>query len=132
MFTGQLNQAQRKSFLAMATKMTLADAKVALGEVKVLDGFTADFGDGVAIPPNEVYGPINTEVFDAPASRKTAVLGMLVIAYSDEHFHIDELSVLNEAVTAFNIPADELEPMKAWAQRAAALFNQFYAMVNAE
>jgi len=116
--------------MALATRMALADAQVKPEEVLILEDFTSVFGSDIKIPPNEVYGPVNVDAFDTAQSRKIALLGMLVVAYSDSHFHVDESSVLLDTADAFGIDGPELHQMKTWAQRAAALFNDFHTMTD--
>ena len=131
-FVGRLNDEQRRSFMALATKMALADAKVQPEEVLILEDFTSVFGSDVKIPGDEVYGPTNVEAFDTLQSRKIALLGMLAVAYSDSHFHVDESTVLSDTAALFELDGQELHKMKTWAQRAAALFRDFHEMVDVE
>ena len=118
--------------MALVTKMALADAKVKPEEVNVLEEFTATIGAGMKIPPEEIYGPTNVEVFDTRESRVIVILAMLVVAFSDEHFHIDESTVLNDTVAAFNFGGDELTRMRTWAQTNAAQFSDFQAIAGAK
>ena len=132
MFVGKLNDAQRRSFMALVTKMALADAKVKPEEVNVLEEFTAMIGAGMKIPPEAIYGPTNVEVFDTRESRVIVILAMLVVAFSDEHFHIDEPTVLNDTAAAFNFGGDELTRLRTWAQTNAAQFSDFQAIAGAK
>lgn len=68
MFVGKLNEAQRRSFMALATKMALADAQVKPEEVEVLEEFTALFGGDMKVPADEIYGPTNVAAFDTRKS----------------------------------------------------------------
>lgn len=128
MFVGKLNEAQRRSFMALATKMALADAQVKPEEVEVLEEYTALFGGDMKISPDEIYGPTNVEAFDTRESQIIALSGMLVVAYSDRHFHVDESVVLNDAAEAFGVGGPQLFKMKAWAERAAAVYAEFTAL----
>lgn len=116
--------------MALATRMALADAQVKPEEVLILEDFTSVFGADIKIPPNEIYGPTNVDAFDTAQSRKIALLGMLVVAYSDSHFHVDESTVLTDTAASFGLDGPELHKMKTWAQRAATLFNDFHSMTD--
>jgi len=111
--------------MALVTKMALADAQVKPEEVEVLEEFTSLFGGDMRIPPDEIYGPTNVDAFDSHESRIIALLGMLVVAYSDNHFHIDESAVIVDTAKAFGIDDAVLLEMKSWAQRSAALYAEF-------
>jgi len=111
--------------MALVTKMALADAQVKPEEVDVLEEFTAVFGPDMKIPPEEIYGPTNVEAFDTRESQIIALLGMLVVAFSDRHFHIDESTVLTEAAEAFGVGGPELLKLKSWAEKAAGVYAEF-------
>ena len=132
MFVGKLNEAQRRSFMALVMKMALADAQVKPEEVDVLEEFSAVFGPDLKIPPEEIYGATNVDAFDTRESQVIALLGMLVVAFSDKHFHVDESTVLTDAAAAFGITGPELLKMKTWAERAARLYGEFTALRTAE
>jgi len=121
MFLNSLNEDQRKSFLALATKMALADGHVAVQEVGILQELADIFGEDLEPPAEEVYGPVNTAPFDTRASRVLTLAGMFLIAYIDERFHVDESSVLADITKAFEFSAEETERLKAWAEAEAEL-----------
>ncbi len=116
MFLNRLSPLQRRSFLALVTKMALADGKVAPQEVSVLEDFSRLLGQTEPIPAEEIYGATNIEPFDTEDSRIITVLGMLMVAYSDQNFHVDESAVIAETVKAFAIPTDRFESLKGWVQ----------------
>lgn len=85
-------------------------------------------GGDAKIPADEIYGRTNVEAFDTRDSLIIALLGMLVVAYSDRHFDVDESAVLKESAEAFGVNGPELVKLKAWAERAAALYGDFTAL----
>ncbi len=118
--------------MALVTKMALADAQVKPEEVDVLEEFTSVFGPEMRIPPEEIYGPTNVAAFDTRESQVIALLGMLVVAFSDKHFHVDESAVLTEAAEAFGFGGPDLLKMKSWAERTAGVYAEFTAMRTAD
>ncbi len=130
MFLSHLNEIQRRSFMALVTKMALADGKVAPEEVAVLDDIAHALGNPKPVPAEEIYGAINITPFDTEKSRFITILGMLVVAYSDHKFHVDESTVLSETIEAFGIADAKLVPMKTWAQKQADLINELYDLIN--
>jgi len=130
MFLSSLNDAQRKSFMALVTKMALADGKVAPEEVAVLEDIAFAFGKTERVPADEIYGATNIKPFDTEKSRVVTVLGMLVVAYSDSKFHVDESTVLRETINAFALPEEKLSALKAWARKQADLTNELHDLID--
>ncbi len=120
MFLSDLSGDQKNSYLALVTRMILADGDVAPEEDEALDNIKGELGDGVMAPPEEVFGSTNAAVFDNRRARVIAVLELLAMAYSDSHLHIDESAVLAEISGALEISDDELAAMSAWAKRSVA------------
>jgi len=130
MFLYSLNENQRKSFLAMATKMAMADGHIAVQEVALLQELTDAFGDDLDVPAEEVYGAINVTPFDTRASRVLTLVGMIVIAKVDHHIHVDESTVIQEVTEAFNFSDEDCQRLTEWAEKEAALFNEINAIID--
>jgi len=130
MFLCRLNQDQRKSFLALATKMAMADGRIAVQEVSFLEGLTELFGQDMDVPAEEVFGAINTAPFQTRASRVITLTGMFIVAFIDEHLHIDESSVLREAIEAFGFSEDEIQRIRDCAREEARLINELDAIIQ--
>ena len=130
MFLDQLNDDQKRSFLALATRMILADGDVAPEEDGELDRVRDTLGDDVIASPEEVFGATNAAVFTDRASRIITVFEILLLAFSDEHLHADESAVLAEICGALEISDDEHESLAVLAQRLVA--NPGDAVVRSE
>ena len=136
MFLSELNEDQKRSYLALATRMILADGDVAPEEDAVLNSIRTELGEGIIAPPEEVFGTTNADVFDTLKSRVIVVLEILVMAYSDQRLHVDEWTVLEEIRTALGVDDAALETMTAWARRCvegedeATLRDEAGAMMN--
>lgn len=130
MFLNALNGEQRKSFLALAAKMALADGHVSPKEVPLLQELGDAFGHDLEFPVDEVKGPVNTAPFDTRESRVLTLLGVFVVAYVDNHLHDDESIILSEIIVAFGFSEQELIEMKAWAKIEAQQFNRLGVMTG--
>ena len=131
MFLNALNETQRKSFLALAAKMALADGHVSPKEVPLLQELGNAFGHDLEFPLEEVQGPVNTAAFDSRISKVLTLLGVFVVAYVDDHLHADESEVLSQIIVAFGFSEQELIEMKSWAKTEAQQFNRLSALIAA-
>ncbi|NQV99955.1 MAG: hypothetical protein HQ483_09690 [Rhodospirillales bacterium] len=132
MFLNALNDSQRRSFLALAARMALADGHISPREIPLLRELGEAFGHDLEFPVDEVNGPVNTAPFDSRASRILTLLGVFVVAYADKHLHVDESVVLSEIIVAFGFHGEDLVHMKSWAKREAEQFGQLALMVKGE
>ena len=130
MYLNRLNEIQRKSFMVLVTKMALADGKVSAEETVVLKDIADALGQTEPVPAEEIFGATNTEPFDTHQSRVITLLGMLVVAYSDSKFHVDESTVLAETIKAFDISQAKLNVLKEWARKQAELLNDFHGLID--
>jgi len=130
MFLSRLTEPQRQSFMALVTKMALADGKVAPEEVAILDDIAHALGNPEPVSAEEIFGAINIEPFDTEESRILTILGMLVVAYADYNFHVDESTVLDDTIRAFSIPDSKLNALKVWATKQADLMNELHDLIE--
>ena len=129
MFLGMFSDAQKRSFMALATKVVIADGTVAPRENVTLDIRRMEMGGDVEAPPEEIYGAANTAVFDTRISQVVVLLELYVLAYSDDHFAPEERPILAELSDAFGISPDENEAMEAWARKQAPLSVEGWDMI---
>ena len=130
MFLKQLTPDQKNSFLALATRLVIADGTVPPGEGAVLDAMKAEMGGTVLAPPEEVLGKLNVAAFASNKSRVIATLDLMTLCYVDEKFHTHEADVINGLCDAFGFPADESAAMRVWAKRQAELFRNCHAILD--
>ncbi len=130
MFLNSLSREQRISFLALAAKMALADGKVSPKEIPLLQELGDGFGHDLEFPVDSVKGPPNTTAFDTRASKVLTLLGIFVIAYVDDHLHVNEGDILGEITIAFGFSEPELIAFKTWAKAEARQFNALQAMID--
>lgn len=130
MFLTQLTPEQKNSFLAMATRLVIADGTVPPVEGAVLDAMKAKMGGNPVARPEEVLGSLNTAAFDSRKSRVIVTLDLLTLSYSDDKFHVNEAIVIDDICDAFGFSDDEIAEMRAWAQRQAELFRECHAILE--
>jgi len=116
MFLDELDLRQRCSFLALATRIVLADGDVAPEEDVVLNALKIELGDGVLAPAEEVFGATNAAVFQTQRSRRIAFLELLVLVHADAKLHPDESTVLAEISKAFDLDDVIIEKIDRWAR----------------
>ena len=121
MFLNLLTERQKQSFLALATKVVMADGNVVPEESVTLDVRVAEMGGAIKAPPEEIYGVPNYDIFDTPRARLICVLELLVIAYSDDEFHVDERPIIHQLVEVFGYSPVQMEAFEAWARKQAPL-----------
>lgn len=124
MFLHHLTLPQKNSFLALATRLALADGDLTAEENAMLNRLRKEMGDNVVAPPEEIFGNTNLQIFDTPRTRALVMLELLTLGFTDEDFHPDEVTVLKELASGFKISAVDFRNMCAWAQRQAALLDE--------
>lgn len=117
MFLDQLSAGQKSSFLALATRMVLADGDITDGERALLGALRSEMGDVENAPAEEVFGNTNLTVFDTTKVRAIVMLELFSLAFSDSDFHADEDHVLGDVGQGFGLDNGTLEAMRDWAQR---------------
>lgn len=132
MFLNLLTERQKQSFLALATKVVMADGGVVPEENVTLDVRKAEMGGSIMAPPEEIFGAANFSVFDTPQSRRIVVMELLVLAYSDDEYHVNERPIIEEFAVEFGLTPAEIEKFEDWARRQSPLSVEGWGMVSAE
>lgn len=131
MYLSLLTEAQKRSFLAMAQKVILADGKVMDSEETYLNERIAEMGIDIVSLPEEVYGESNTAVFDTPRSRLIVLMELYILIYADGDFASEELAVMQPILDAWGMTETDLDPIRLWAQDAALPAQQGWEMLLA-
>lgn len=132
MFLNWLSERQKQSFLALATKVVMADGGVVAEENVTLQVRVREMGGDIKAPPDEIFGEINFSVFDTRQVQTIVVLELMVIAYSDEEFHQDERPIIDQLATEFGFSAEEMKKFEDWACRQAPLSFEAFHYVTTE
>lgn len=131
MFLNLLTDRQKQSFLALATKVVMADGGVVPEENITLNVRTAEMGGNVMAMPEEIYGEPNVAVFDSRQARTIVILELLVIAYSDDEYHADERPIIQALASAFGFSAAEMALFEDWSRRQAPLSYEGWGFIMA-
>lgn len=131
MFLNLLNDRQKQSFLALATKVVMADGEVAPKEHVTLNVRVAEMGGDVKAPPAEIFGEPNFEVFDTNRAQTIVVLELLVIAYSDQDYHEFERPIIDQLATEFGFSKNEMKLFEDWAIRQSPLSVEGWSFIAA-
>lgn len=130
MFLNLLTDRQKQSFLALATKVVMADGGVVPEENVTLNVRVTEMGGDIKAPPEEVYGAINYDVFDSRVAQVIVVLELMVIAYSDEEYHEHERPIVEELSTKFGFSPEQMAAFEDWASRQAPLSFEGQAFIE--
>jgi len=120
MFLDRLSERQQQSFLALATRMVLADGDVAPEEDEILQMRKSAIGDDVVAPPAEVFGTTNADVLDSRDVRVFVTFEVLLLMVADDNIHTDESKVIDEICTALEISGEERSRLQSLAEQAVA------------
>lgn len=131
MFLNLLNERQKQSFLALATKVVMADGEVVPKEHVTLNVRVAEMGGDIKAPPAEIFGEPNFEIFDTTRAQTIVVLELLVIAYSDQDYHEYERPIIDQLATEFGFSKNEMKLFEDWAIRQSPLSVEGWSFIAA-
>lgn len=120
MFLDMLNDAQKKSFLVLASRLTMADGEDSTEEMQALRDLGREMGIPADIDMKAALAGIDVRAFDSHKSRVIAALELLRLAYADAYVHEAEVVEVRDICTAMGFPEEWLSTMGEWATR----FNQ--------
>ena len=131
MFLAQLNDAQKNSFLALATRVVLADGELTDQENALLDRLKIEMGGKAKAPPEEVFGNTNLANFSDRRSRVIVLMELLMLGHADSNFHADEIKVIEELAKAFGVSGGDFAAISEWAKRQAQQLHDADALMGA-
>ena len=131
MFLNELSEPQKSTFIALATRIILADGKVKEEENVLLESMRAEMGDPAKAPAEEFFGAVNTQHFEGQRRAKyIALLELFVISYADESLHEEESRVVDEVRESFGIDPDDQEKLDTLAREQAGLVMEALRMAG--
>lgn len=130
MFLNLLTDRQKQSFLALATKVVMADGEVVPEENVTLKVRVAEMGGEVKAPPDEIYGAPNFDVFDTPRAQTIVILELMVLAYSDDEYHEDERPIIDDFIKNFGFSDDQVARFEDWATRQSPLSVEGWTFIS--
>lgn len=117
MFLEMLNNEQRVSFLALASRVALSDGEDTPEELEAIKTLRDEMGIQSDIDVSKVLEEIDVSAFDTHQSRVIAALELLRLAYVDEYVHESEIAVVRDICEAMGFPEEWLSTMGEWATR---------------
>ncbi len=130
MFLNLLTDRQKASFLALATKVVMADGDVVPEENVPLGVRVSEMGGSIKAPPEEIFGHPNTDVFDTRKAQIIVILELMVIAYSDQEYHKHEKPIIDALADAFSISAADMKRYEDWAIRQSPLSVEGWSFID--
>jgi|GEM_PF-625301 len=131
MFLSELSTPQKSTFVALMTRIVLADGKVQEEENVLLDSMRAEMGAPPKAPAEELFGRVNADNFESdPRAKYIALFEIMVMSYADDTLHKEENRVVEEVRTSFHIPADDQEKLKALAREQAEITMEALTMAG--
>ena len=113
MFLDRLNAAQKDSFLALATRLVMADGEISDGEQALLDALKAEMGGIANAPAEQIFGNTDLDVFDTEEVRLLVLIELAQLASSDEKLHVDESHVILDVAQTFGFGRGATEALIA-------------------
>lgn len=129
MYLNLLNDEQKATFLALATKIVMADRKVLSEEFSLMNVIQSELGWEIKASGSELDGEIKYRVFDTPRARLIALLEIYLVAICDHVLPPEEIVILDDVREQLGFSKDEAEEVLAWAQRAAPLLLEGWKMI---
>ncbi len=115
-----LNPEQKNTFLSLAHKIAIVDGKVVPDEVALINEITAVLGSDISVIAEEVYGNARTDLFGDTDSQRLVLKWLFRIAFSDVHFHIDEVSVIDALAKDLGTSDDDVARIREEARLTAS------------
>ena len=122
MYLSQLNQEEKQAFFNLAYKMVAYNG-IEPEEHALLMGAVAEMGLKRVERPAAVDIPTECSRFGSVASKRLAVLELLVLSLADGNFQLEEQRLTQQILNAFGLGERELGEMLAWADRWFAVYN---------
>ena len=117
MFLEILNQAQRESFLVLATRVTMVDGEDAADELDVLGAIRHEMGLHQDADIKQILGEIDVTAFDTHKARVVAALELLRLVYADDFVHKAEVVEVRNICSAMGFSEEWVATMGEWAAR---------------
>lgn len=112
MILGLLDKTQQKAFVALAYKVILADYHVPAAEEDQFDLLKASLGIPGDISAYKIVGEPDLAPFDTRMTKAVVLTSLLLLALSDDEFHIAESDVLRDLNAKFGFSPAEYEGFK--------------------
>ena len=117
MFLSELTEQQKISFSNIALDLIYSDEILDINEAQLMAKLEREMGlANKNIPKNK-----DLQAFDTRKSKAIVILELLMIAYSDEDFNVDESNYIKKIADFLEINSMDFTEMKWWAKKKSEL-----------
>ena len=117
MFLADLSGQQKISFHNIAMDLIYSDEILDINEAHLMAKLEREMGlANKNIPKNK-----DLQAFDTRKSKAIVILELLMIAYSDEDFNVDESNYIKKIADFLEINSMDFTEMKWWAKKKSEL-----------
>ena len=121
MFLSNLTEPQKTAFYNIALGLIYSDDILDINEAHLMAKFKSEMGlSNEKIPKNENTKDL-LKAFDTKQSKAILVLELLILAYSDGDFNVDESTYIREIVDTLGINSFDFTEMRWWVEKKTAL-----------
>lgn len=126
MFLNQLSDEQKKTFLALANKLMMADGQIDPREETLFMSMRQEMGlwQEFRLPQGSVEELAAR--FPDRKSRGVVMLELLGLVYADDRFQAQEQKLLRGLANLFEISQEEADSMEAWVLRQKEQLKQAF------
>jgi len=114
-FLHLLNEDQKRAFLVLAQRVSMADGEDDFDEMDALADIKLRMNVDETPDMSEVLGDLPLDPFDTPKARAIAMMELLAIIYADGYLHEAEAQLIGEIAAVFEIGQERLNAMAEWA-----------------
>ncbi|MCK5778647.1 MAG: hypothetical protein KAH11_07635 [Rhodospirillales bacterium] len=119
MFLNELNDAQKRAMLVLASRITQADGEDSADEHEALDALCNEMEIPFEFDQRAVLADIDVSMFDSHRARVIAGLELMRMLHADDYIHEAELAEIKAICRAFKFPEPWVATMTEWAKRMA-------------
>lgn len=118
MYLNMLNEDEKSAFYSLAHALAASHEGISEAEHHVLNSALQEMG--IPKPPQLLGIKEACSAFLSNASKKVALLELLLIALVDEDFADDEETMVSEMVDYFGFDASKIDRAASWAESILA------------
>lgn len=115
MFLHLLNDEQKRAFLILSQRVSMADGEDDFDEIDALEDVKKRMNIDAAPEMNEVLGELPLAPFQTPKARAIVMMELLAVVYADGFLHEAEAALIGEIAGNFGFDQSQLNTMAEWA-----------------
>ena len=115
MYLHLLNEEQKRAFLILSQRVSMADGEDDFDEIDALKDVMARMNVHEQPEMSEVLGALPLEPFQTPKARAIVMMELMAVIYADGYLHEAEAALIGEIAAAFEFNQEQLNTMAEWA-----------------